>query len=118
MKTKRFLYTLAASVMLAAMGGLVTACTSNDDNPVSPSDNNNPWEANDLSFDLGTAKMGVKLVEGGECALQFERDGETNTVTGTLSDYYIGPVELSNKVWAAVMGQKPEGQTNDGDMYP
>ncbi len=118
MKTKRFLYTLAASVMLAAIGGLVTACTSNDDNPVSPSDNNNPWEANDLSFDLGTAKMGVKLVEGGECALQFERDGETNTVTGTLSDYYIGPVEVSNKVWAAVMGQKPEGQTNDGDMYP
>ena len=74
MKTKRFFYTLAASVMLAAMGGLMTACTSNDDNPVSPSDNN-PWEANDLSFDLGTAKMGVKLVEGGECALQSERDG-------------------------------------------
>ena len=60
MKTKRFLYTLAASVMLAAMGGLVTACTSNDDNPVSTSDNNNPWEANDLSFGRGaeTAPVG------------------------------------------------------------
>ncbi|MBE6248039.1 MAG: hypothetical protein E7106_02135 [Prevotella sp.] len=118
MKTKRFLYTLAASVMLAAMGGLMTACTSNDDNPVSPSDNNNPWEANDLSFDLGTTKIGAKFVEGGTYSMQYERDGETKTVTGTLSDYYIAPVELSNRVWAAVMGSKPEGQTNDGDMYP
>ena len=118
MKTSQFFYTLAASVMLAATAGLLGACTSSDDNPVSPSDNNKPWEANDLSFDLGTAKMGVKLVEGGAYAMQFERDGETKTVTGTLSDYYIGPVEVSNKVWAAVMGSKPEGQTNDGDMYP
>jgi formylglycine-generating enzyme required for sulfatase activity len=50
--------------------------------------------------------------------MQYERDGETKTVTGTLSDYYIAPVELSNRAWAAVMGSKPEGQTNDGDMYP
>ena len=117
MKTKRFLYTLAASVMLAAMGGLMTACTSNDDNPVSPSDNNK-WGAAQLEFDLGTTKIGAKFVEGGTYSMQYERDGETKTVTGTLSDYYIAPVELSNRVWAAVMGSKPEGQTNDGDMYP
>ena len=118
MKAKAFFHTLAASVMLAATAGLTAACTSNDDNPVSPSDNNKPWEAADLSFDLGTAKIGVKLVEGGAYSMQYERDGETKTVTGTLSDYYIAPVELSNRAWAAVMGSKPEGQTNDGDMYP
>lgn len=118
MKAKAFFHTLAASVMLAATAGLTAACTSNDDNPVSPSDNNKPWEAADLSFDLGTAKIGVKLVEGGEYAMQFERDGEVKTFSGTLSDYYIAPVELSNRAWAAVMGSKPEGQTNDGDMYP
>lgn len=118
MKAKAFFYTLAASVMLAATAGLTVSCTSNDDNPVSPSDNNKPWEAADLSFDLGTAKIGVKLVEGGEYAMQFERDGEVKTFSGTLSDYYIAPVELSNRAWAAVMGSKPEGQTNDGDMYP
>ena len=118
MKAKAFFHTLAASVMLAATAGLTVSCTSNDDNPVSPSDNNKPWEAADLSFDLGTAKIGVKLVEGGAYSMQYERDGETKTVTGTLSDYYIAPVELSNRAWAAVMGSKPEGQTNDGDMYP
>ncbi len=118
MKTKRFFYTLAASVMLAAMGGLTTACTMNDDNPVSPSDKQNQWGAAQLEFDLGTTKIGAKFVEGGAYSMQYERDGETKTVTGTLSDYYIAPVELSNRAWAAVMGSKPEGQTNDGDMYP
>jgi len=117
MKTKRFLYTLAASVMLAATAGLMTACTSSDDNPVSPSDNNK-WGAAQLEFDLGTTKIGAKFVEGGTYSMQYERDGETKTITGTLSDYYIAPVELSNRAWAAVMGSKPEGQTNDGDMYP
>lgn len=34
MKTKRFFHALAASVMLAATAGLLTACTINDDNPV------------------------------------------------------------------------------------
>ena len=117
MKKKKLFYTLAASVMLAAMGGLMTACTSNDDNPVSPSDNNK-WGAAQLEFDLGTTKIGAKFVEGGTYSMQYERDGETKTVTGTLSDYYIAPVELSNRAWAIVMGSKPEGQTNDGDMYP
>jgi formylglycine-generating enzyme required for sulfatase activity len=117
MKKKNLFYTLAASVMLAATAGLTAACTSNDDNPVSPSDNNK-WGAAQLEFDLGTTKIGAKFVEGGTYSMLYERDGETKTVTGTLSDYYIAPVELSNRVWAAVMGSKPEGQTNDGDMYP
>ena len=115
---KKLFYTLAASLMLAAMGGLMTACTDNDDNPVSPSDKQNQWGAAQLEFDLGTTKIGAKFVEGGAYSMQYERDGETKTVTGTLSDYYIAPVELSNRAWAAVMGSKPEGQTNDGDMYP
>ena len=117
MKAKRFFHTLAASVMLAATAGLLTACTDNDDNPTPPSDNN-PWENVDLTFDLGTAKIGVKKVEGGTYSMQYERDGQAQTVTGTLTDYYIAPVELTNGAWAAVMGQKPAGQTNDGDMYP
>lgn len=40
------------------------------------------------------------------------------TVTGTLSDFYICPVEVTNKLWDAVMGWRPEGQTNNGDSYP
>ena len=62
--------------------------------------------------------MKLKLVEGGAYSMQYERDGQAKTVTGTLSNYYIAPVELTNKLWAAVMGAKPDGQLNDGDMYP
>ena len=117
MKKKNLFYTLAASVMLAAMGGLMTACTSNDDNPVSPSDNNK-WGAAQLEFDLGTTKIGAKFVEGGTYSMQYERDGVTKTVTGTLSDYYIGQYEVDNDMWYAVMGTKPEGQTKSGGFYP
>ena len=37
MRTRHFFYTLLVSVMLAATAGLTTACTSNDDNPATPS---------------------------------------------------------------------------------
>ena len=45
-------------------------------------------------------------------------DDQEKTVTGTLSDFYICPVEVTNKLWCDVMGWKPEGQTNNGDLYP
>ena len=45
-------------------------------------------------------------------------EDQVTTVTGTLSDFYICPVEVTNKLWDAVMGWRPEGQTNNGDSYP
>ena len=114
---KNLIHTLAASVMLAATAGLTVSCTDNSDNPGNPN-YDNQWGAKKLMFDLGTIKVGAKLVEGGAYSMQYERYGETKTVTGTLSDFYIAPVEVTNKLWAAVMGSKPAGQNNDGDEYP
>jgi len=39
-------------------------------------------------------------------------------VTGMGTDYYIGLTEVTNGLWKAMMGSKPEGQSNDGDDYP
>jgi len=39
------------------------------------------------------------------------------TIQG-LSDYYIGQTEVTNKLWNAIMGSKPSGQSNNGDNYP
>ena len=39
-------------------------------------------------------------------------------ITGMEKDYYIGLTEVTNGLWKAMMGSKPEGQSNDGDDYP
>ena len=118
MKTKRFLYTLLASMMLAATAGFLTSCTDNNDNPTPGSNGQNQWGAGELTITVGDMDMKLILVKGGTYSMQYERDGQTKTVTGTLTDYYMAPVEATNQLWAVVMGSKPEGQTNNGDMYP
>ena len=45
-------------------------------------------------------------------------NGLTYTVTGELSDYYIGQTEVTQALWKAIMGSIPSGQTNTGDSYP
>jgi len=51
-------------------------------------------------------------------SMEYMYDGQVQTVTGTLSDFYICPVEVTNKLWADVMGGRPAGQSNNGDSYP
>jgi formylglycine-generating enzyme required for sulfatase activity len=65
-----------------------------------------------------TLALTLVEVKGGTYSMQYERDGVTKTVTGTLSDYYIGQYEVDNDMWYAVMGTKPEGQTKSGGFYP
>ena len=110
-KTKK-LWILAAILVLGA--SVFTSCSSNDDNPTPGGGGQNE----ELTFTVGAMDMKLKLVKGGVYSMQYERDGQKKTVTGTLSDYYIAPIEVTNKLWAAVMSAKPEGQINDGDMYP
>lgn len=50
-----------------------------------------------------------------ECKRTMKRLKLKIPVTGTLSDFYICPVEVTNKLWSDVMGFKPEGQPNNGD---
>ena len=56
----------------------------------------------------------MKKVEGGDYSMEYMYEDQEVTVTGTLSDFYICPVEVTNKLWDAVMGWRPEGQTNNG----
>ena len=95
-----------------------TSCSDNDNNPTSGSDGQKQWGTEELTVTVGGTDMKLKFVKGGAYSMQYERDGQTKTVTGTLTDYYMASVEVTNKLWAAVMGAKPEGQLNDGDVYP
>lgn len=114
---KRMMQWMMAAILVCGVG-VFTSCTSNYDNPTPGSDGQNQWGTEELVITVGDVDMKLKLVKGGAYSMQYERDNQTKTVTGTLSDYYIAPVEVTNKLWAAVMGAKPEGQINDGDMYP
>ncbi len=82
--------------------------------------NNNPWGAETLTFKVKNSsdEFVMKKVEGGYYSMKYMYDNQETTVTGTLSDFYICPVEVTNKLWNAVMGWRPEGQSNNGDSYP
>lgn len=80
------------------------------------------WEANGsvtinptqvLTFNVGGAIFNMISVKGGDYTTLGGVD-----VTGSLSDYYIGQIEVTNGLWKAVMGDKPSDQTNSGDAYP
>ena len=68
MKKKKLFYTLAASVMLAAMAGLMTACVASDDNPVTPTEPETNLAVNELLTDF------VKTVSGIEKYQQTQAD--------------------------------------------
>ncbi len=78
------------------------------------------WGAETLSFKVNNSadEFILKKVEGGDYSMEYMYDEQVKTVTGTLSDFYISPVEVTNKLWADVMGFIPEGQSNHGDAYP
>ena len=109
---------MLAAILTICGASVFISCSSNDDNPTQGNGGQNQWGTEELTVTMGDMNMKLKLVEGGAYSMQYERDGQTKTVTGTLSNYYMAPVEVTNKLWAAVMGAKPEGQINDGDMYP
>ena len=116
MKGKQSLHSLLAYVMLAATTGLtMTACTDKNDNSAP---GQNQWGSEELVLTVGDTDLKLKFVEGGDYSMLYQREGQEKTFTGSLSDYYMASTEVANKLWAAVMGVKPEGQPNDGDMYP
>jgi len=78
-----------------------------------------------LTFTVGSASFRMVFVEGGDFSMRYGNYNSSNsespnmvTVTGSLSDYFISQTEVTNKLWNAVMGSKPSGQTNNGDNYP
>ena len=88
---KNFFHALLASVMLAATAGLTTACTSNDDNPATPS---GPSESVIKEKILGKWK---RVKEDGEergtnnrGVLTYFADGKMTYSRSSFSDYWTG----------------------------
>lgn len=108
---KMKLWALVATIILSV--ATLTGCKK--DNP-----NNNQWGAETLTFKVknSSVELIMKKVEGGDYSMKYMYENQETTVTGTLSDFYICPVEVTNKLWDAVMGWRPEGQSNNGDSYP
>ena len=68
---------------------------------------NKTFTVNGVSFEMvavkgGTFTMGCTSEQGGDC------DGDESPAHSvTLSDYYIGKFEVTQKLWKAVMGSNP-----------
>ena len=82
--------------------------------------NNNRWGDDTLTFKVNNSsgEFVMKKVEGGNYSMDYIYEDQVTTVTGTLTDFYISPIEVTNKLWDAVMGWRPEGQSNNGDSHP
>ena len=88
-----------------------------------------------LTFNVGGVDFTMVYVEGSESDVALTWDDRTTGVSYSrhpvkvkgISDYYIGQTEVTNALWYAVMGSKPNvwsqentnnGQPNNGDTYP
>ena len=91
MKAKHLFHTLLASAMLAATAGLTTACTSNDDNPATPS---GPSESVIKEKILGKWKRvkedGEERVTNNRVVLTYFADGKMTYSRSSYSDYWTG----------------------------
>lgn len=105
------LWALVATIILSA--ATFTGCKKDNLN-------NNQWGAETLTFKVNNSSDAImmKIVKGGDYSMKYMYENQETTVTGMLSDYYIGSVEVTNKLWNDVMGWRPEGQLNNGDSYP
>jgi len=112
MMKKNFFNALLASVMLAATAGLMASCTSDDDNPATPSD------PTALTIKVGDANVNMIFVKGGDYSMTINRDGTEMKASGTMADFYITQTEVTNKLWKAVMGSVPAELKQKGDEYP
>ncbi|MBP3763442.1 MAG: SUMF1/EgtB/PvdO family nonheme iron enzyme [Bacteroidales bacterium] len=109
---------------LLAMGAALamTACGKDDDkgkddNPTGPAGVvKETFTAGGVSFDMVLVKAGtftMGALEGDE-----EADGDETRHTVTLTrDYYIGATEVTQELYAAVMGSNPSGFT-EGENLP
>ena len=89
MKAKYLFHVLLASVMLAATAGLTTACTSNDDNPATPS---GPSESVIKEKIIGKWKVvtqdGEERVTNRQAIMTFFADGTMTYSRSWYSDYW------------------------------
>ena len=81
MKTRQNFHTLLASVMLAATAGLMTACTSNDDNPTPSGPSESVIKEKIIGKWKGITQDGAELTTNGRTVLTFNADGKRTVST-------------------------------------
>jgi len=118
MKAKHLFHVLLTSVMLAATAGLMTACTSNDDDPATPS---GPSESvikeKIVGRWKGATQDGTELTTNGRTVLTFNADG-TRTVSTSRFESNTNEYLFRNKQSGtyAIEGSQLKNylDTNDG----
>lgn len=70
-------------------------------------------KVNNVTFDMvfvkgGTFDMGCNPSDNYEC---YDKESPVHNVT--LSDYYIGRCEVTQKLWNAIMGENPSRYVGD-----
>lgn len=81
MMKKNNFYALLASVMLAAMAGLLTSCTSNDDNPTPSGPSESVIKENIIGKWKGITQDGSELTTNDRTVLTFNADGKRTVST-------------------------------------
>ena len=96
MKTRQNFHTLLALVMLAAMAGLTTACTSNDDNPTPSGPSESVIKEKIVGKWKGATQDGTELTTNGRTVLTFNADG-TRTVSTSRFESNVNEYLFRNK---------------------
>lgn len=74
-----------------------------------------------LTFNVDGAIFNMMPVEGGSYSMTYSTSASTSddvTVTGTLSDYYIGQTEVTNLLYKNVTGSGSPSKMHIQDSYP
>ena len=97
MKAKHLFHVLLTSVMLAATAGLTAACTSNDDNPATPSGlSESVIKEKIVGKWKGATQDGTELTTNGRTVLTFNADG-TRTVSTSRFESNVNEYLFRNK---------------------
>ena len=88
MRTKQFYHVFLASVMLAATAGLMTACTSNDDNPTPSGPSESVIKENIVGKWKAVMQDGKERVTNRHAIMTFFADGTMTYTRSYYSDYW------------------------------
>ena len=115
---KDVFYTLLASVMLAAMAGLLTSCTSNDDNPTPSGPSESVIKEKIIGKWKGITQDGSELTTNDRTVLTFNADG-TRTVSKSYYDTDTESYILRNKQTGTYTseGSQLKSYLDEADLY-
>ena len=118
MNAKHIFHALLASVMLAAMAGLLTSCTSNDDNPTPSGPSESVIKEKIIGKWKGITQDGSELTTNDRTVLTFNADG-TRTVSKSYYDADTESYILRNKQTGTytIEGSLLNSYLDEADLY-